>query len=183
MRTAYAFTDYPTSDTVEDYSTHRKRTRPPSAEPRQRQRPSPPLSAPISRRRSQSPELHLTVCTVGCCGLAFSLVMIYTLLHAATLAMAFRGRQLDNHISFEQSSLHADYSRIAVITSPDKAREVALARHLQKVLPEQIDDQSVSGPQHLAVRTDKATDTADSVAAAPKKYPEAKPIRIVLATP
>lgn len=125
-------------------------------------------TAPASSRRRKGQALQVSPGTMLECGLVFTLIMVYIFLHAAALATAFRSRQLDNEISEAQSSMHRDFSRIAVITSPDIARHIAEIRGFQKVTSDRIDDLTVFRAERVATRpVSGATAT--------------KPVRIVLA--
>ncbi len=125
-------------------------------------------TASVSSRRRKGKALQISRGTMLECGLVFALVMVYIFLHAAALATAFRSRQLDDEISEAQSSMHRDFSRIAVITSPDIARHIAETRGFQKVTPDRIDDLTVFRAERVATRPVSGA-TAN------------KPVRIVLA--
>jgi hypothetical protein len=104
-------------------------------------------------------------------GFSFALVMVYVFLYAATLATAFRGRQVDGAIYDVQSGIHRNFSRFAVITSPDVARQTAASRGLQKVTSDQIDDLTVPVPKHYAGSQGSPSDRPVRVVLVPSAQP------------
>jgi len=145
-----------------------------------------PLPRQGSRRRARCADLRIGLSAVTQWGIAFALIMFYIFLHAATLANNFRARQMDKEISLEESSLHEDYSRLALFTSPEQARKVALAHNLMKIMPEQVDSWNDS-TQHIASKEHHQGQTEHSIAAASPSVSDAHgktdSVRIVLASP
>ncbi|MBI3922987.1 MAG: hypothetical protein HY318_16315 [Armatimonadetes bacterium] len=111
-------------------------------------------SAPVSPRRKHGQPLIWNLSYVAAWGSVFTLVMVYTLINAAAFAFAFCGRQLDNTIAGVNNDLNLMHSRIARVTSPDMARQVAASKGWQRVSTEQIDDLTIPATTNLAEQPD-----------------------------